>query len=229
LLLPNYAYVLFSGVPFFLHAWSIGVEEQFYVFWPLLFKRKMNWLLVTTVILVFLTGFDLINSFGEHYWPQVYDLIGIKSWQSFNIEPMLWGAWVYFVVKQGYLGIKTWIKSKWLTLLLSLTLISIFFSGFWMPLFHFQFMSLLIGLLLANLSYTNLNYRFLENKLIKHLGNISYGIYMIHPFVIIILIQVFEIENRLIIYGIGLSLTLLLSSISYEKFEKKFLDLKRNF
>jgi peptidoglycan/LPS O-acetylase OafA/YrhL len=38
LFLPNLALILYPAVPYAAQTWSIGVEEQFYLTWPLLFK-----------------------------------------------------------------------------------------------------------------------------------------------------------------------------------------------
>ncbi|WP_339661482.1 acyltransferase [Croceibacter atlanticus] len=52
--LPNLALVLFSLVPFASQSWSVGVEEQFYLLWPLLMKNSKNKLrLLLGVILVY--------------------------------------------------------------------------------------------------------------------------------------------------------------------------------
>lgn len=38
LMLPNVAREAFLPVPYLSQAWSIGVEEQFYLFWPLVMQ-----------------------------------------------------------------------------------------------------------------------------------------------------------------------------------------------
>ncbi|MGZ3885588.1 MAG: acyltransferase family protein, partial [Bacteroidia bacterium] len=38
LMLPNLAFAMFGAVPHIGQAWSIGVEEQFYIIWPLIVK-----------------------------------------------------------------------------------------------------------------------------------------------------------------------------------------------
>ncbi len=226
LLLPNFGYVFFQGVPFFLHSWSIGVEEQFYVFWPLLFLKKNNFLLVISLILVIFSSYDFINSFGKELMPILYDNVHFDRWHSFNIEPMLWGAWVFFLYERFSETFVKLIANK-LTLSIFLLFNGItFFGGFWFPLFHFQIMSLSIGLLIASFAFQKNRFSILENTVMNYLGNISYGIYMIHPFVLFVYFYLSESPGSICTYVVCLSITLLLSSLSYEYFEKSFLRLK---
>ncbi|AXY58999.1 acyltransferase family protein [Acinetobacter sp. WCHAc010052] len=48
-----------------LHLWSLGIEEQFYFFWPLLlffaWKRNFNLLIVTIIVLFFSLIFNILN------------------------------------------------------------------------------------------------------------------------------------------------------------------------
>ena len=73
---------------------------------------------------------------------------------------------------------------------------------------------------------------FLENKIIRYLGKISYGLYVFHPIVLIILYllpnTVYEF-NWALQYLFVISLTILFSSISYKYFESWFLKYKNKF
>jgi peptidoglycan/LPS O-acetylase OafA/YrhL len=61
-----------------LHLWSLGIEEQFYIFWPLLlwtaFKVRLNWLALTfaVVVISFILNIRGINSdaIATFYSPQ---------------------------------------------------------------------------------------------------------------------------------------------------------------
>ena len=48
-MLPNLALASFPAVAHAGQLWSIGVEEQFYLFWPVLFEKSKN-----TVKLIFI-------------------------------------------------------------------------------------------------------------------------------------------------------------------------------
>ena len=49
LILPNLAYAYMPSVPNIGQAWSIGVEEQYYILWPLMDKRFRN---ISQIILI---------------------------------------------------------------------------------------------------------------------------------------------------------------------------------
>lgn len=53
-----------------LHLWSLGVEEQFYVIWPLLlwfaWKNKFNLLAITMVVAVISFGLNIAEVYGGH-------------------------------------------------------------------------------------------------------------------------------------------------------------------
>jgi len=51
LFLPQLALSMFAPVPFAEPAWSIGVEEQFYLLWPLLLRRFRNFAVVALVVI----------------------------------------------------------------------------------------------------------------------------------------------------------------------------------
>lgn len=48
-----------------LHLWSLGIEEQFYIIWPLLlifaWKRKISLLIVTMIVLFISFSFNIFN------------------------------------------------------------------------------------------------------------------------------------------------------------------------
>ncbi|MEK7396467.1 MAG: acyltransferase, partial [Candidatus Poribacteria bacterium] len=52
-LFPNLAYVLYPGILFAAQSWSIGVEEQFYLVWPLLFRIFNRYLVHILVLVIF--------------------------------------------------------------------------------------------------------------------------------------------------------------------------------
>ncbi|WP_425598067.1 acyltransferase family protein [Flavobacterium crassostreae] len=78
----------------------------------------------------------------------------------------------------------------------------------------------------------------LENKAMSYLGKLSFGIYVYHPLIILVLSRFLTINeiysSNELIYTFGIFIltilfTLLVSHLSYYKFEKNFLKLKHKF
>ena len=84
--------------------------------------------------------------------------------------------------------------------------------------------------------YSALTILFLENKLFKYLGKISYGIYIFHVFAVWLSYQLLEnvLDTKSEIFYIlcpivATIIAVALSSLSYEFFEKRFLAMKHKF
>jgi peptidoglycan/LPS O-acetylase OafA/YrhL len=77
----------------------------------------------------------------------------------------------------------------------------------------------------------------LENKVLNYLGTISYGIYMYHfmfiPLVLYVLNDFLNLRSGLlmnvILYSSSIILSIGISALSFEFFEKKFIRLKSKF
>jgi len=75
----------------------------------------------------------------------------------------------------------------------------------------------------------------LENFIFDFLGKISYGIYVIHPIVILFFSYIYAnlslpiVIKSIIVYSSVIFTTLVLAYLSYEYYEKCFLKLKNKF
>lgn len=77
----------------------------------------------------------------------------------------------------------------------------------------------------------------LENKVMNYLGNISYGIYVIHPVLLTILTYLMRDVTLdwplwmqyVVLYVAMTGLTIGIAALSYELYEKPFLRLKKKF
>jgi peptidoglycan/LPS O-acetylase OafA/YrhL len=73
-----------------LHLWSLGIEEQFYIVWPLIvwaaYKKKVDWLVVVSVI--------AIASFILNLWFVAHDLTAAFYSPATRIWELLLGAFV---------------------------------------------------------------------------------------------------------------------------------------
>jgi peptidoglycan/LPS O-acetylase OafA/YrhL len=234
-LLPNLASSInvFPFLPFASHTWSIGVEEQFYLIWPILIKKiKNRWVLMALVIVIYLLfkkivmllpffeGLNVLKQFIQHTPIDCMAIGGIFALIAYENTK--------FVIKiRKFLFLKS---VQWICLLTTLYLIGI---GFRLKEYHYEFYALFFGILIVNFACNSNRIFSMENTVFNYFGKISYGLYMYHPIVIVLAIKVFlffEIQNNLILlYLLVFSFTILFSSLSYRYFESVFINKKRKY
>ena len=227
--LPNvFAYVYAPGGILEI-LWSIGIEEQFYLFIaPLLYYIHKSKVLL--VLAALLGGYFLIFHL-EFFW-------FLKKF-SFVYFFLFFGGIIAILEEEKKLEFLK--KSKIIPLLICI-LTALYFVT---DIFEFDILwlrnlvtSVLFGLFIHTLSFNNRNLE-ITNKLIIHFGKISYGIYMYHAIAMNVVVFVFlklnltsSIGNSLTILLINAStfvLTIIFAHISYTYFESYFLKKKTRF
>ncbi len=230
-MLPNLALVLVPIVPYINQSWTIGVEEQFYLFWPHLMKRTQH-------VLAALVGVILV------YWSIRIGLLGLQKLQwgnpalfthfynffaFFNIDCMAIGgiaAYIYFEKKESWLrllyrpGVQLFIGATTLTLILLGAKV------------FYPFYALLFAIIILNGATNQDNIFRLEHPWLNYLGKISYGLYMYHSMVIgllIVLMPKLDFFNDIVLYSASILLTIGISAFSYHLFEHKFIQMKDRF
>ncbi len=167
-------------------SWSIGVQEQFY--WILIpfmkyrFKHLPFFLISVTVISIFISIANAYNLFGLNTQMQAF--VHTLRLHFMSIGALL-GYYLYY--KKDKL-LSLWIFSKkWLQGFLFLSLVAWYAfntdshfikSTITLPL------SLLYGWLIINVAVNPRNIIKLDNSFFDWIGQRTYGIYMIHMFVI---------------------------------------------
>ena len=229
LLFPNLVRVWGRTMVGLNQSWSIGVEEQFYIIWPLLIKKFKN------SILKFLISFIIIKMFLQVLLYFVDDNL-YKLFSLLQIEQMAVGAIGAYILFHNQQKLLQIIYHSFTQVIMFVALLMIMFSGV-----HFIGVTILeaivFTLFVMNVS-VNEKFKFkIENKLFTRLGNISYGIYMYHTMVIALLMNFLsqtELKNNLVLFNIliyfgSVFITLLISDLSYRYFETGFLKLKSKF
>lgn len=228
--LPNLALGLFTPVPYASQLWSIGYEEQFYLFWPWLVKKSSNLIyifffiigiiLFTKILCLFvfrdkLSEFNILQQVEYFYDFPMFDSLAIG------------GLFAYLVISKNKI-IDYIFKVKFQVLLYATTLLLISF-GIKIAVINNLVYSLLFAAIIVNLAVNKNTILNLENTTLNYFGKISYGIYMFHSIAIILVLKTLgklEINNLVIEYILSIIITLILSAISYEFFEKYFIKLK---
>ncbi|MEZ0485757.1 acyltransferase family protein [Fibrella aquatica] len=250
LVLPNVALAFFGNVPMVSHAWSIGVEEQFYLMWPWLVmsnnpKRTLK--IVLTVVGLLAVWF-LYERFvarpaylGDDHDRSPFVILAFFMAQ-FRIGCMAIGgvgAWLLFS--------RHWILPKLFQRNVQLAvygvlLLCIAFSVR-VPGFNYEFYAVFFCFMLLNLAGNSTSLVKLDNPVTRFMGDISYGLYMYHPLLITLCMNSLLLlwpgrpthDNSAdpvfmtLLYLSSFTLTTLVAWLSYTYFEKPFLSLKDRF
>lgn len=231
LILPNITLLKFGSIPFSSQTWSIGVEEQFYLVWPLIIKyvKHIYALLITIILLLFLLQNNQIvvtKLFGQNFTNPNTPANIAHFFKFFRIDCMAFGSIGALLVfnKSKFLHFIYKPVSSILILVLSTALllnpIKIYVID---NLIH----SITFTALIINVAtYTNCKYT-IENKFFNILGNISYGIYMYHPIICFSIIKLLgEYLNNFFIYLLTFTFTCITAYASYMLIEKKLIKKK---
>ena len=224
----------------FSHLWSLGVEEQFYLIWPfLIIFITRRYLLI--VFISFIIVSVLLNVI---YQPNI-DAFRVLT--IANLHTLAGGALLAYLVRYKE-------QSKFFLFLIRnrILLLAISLSFF---VFALNFLDrnkelqiLLIEFFLATTTFmavlislngwpTYFGY-FFRNRLVQHIGKVSYGIYLFHmliPVVLSIIIEKLPGMKFLLPEQIVLKVFVLIvysyvcAIISYNAYEVHFLKLKARF
>lgn len=149
LFLPNLSLSMFGFVPFVSQTWSVGTEEQFYLFWPWVFKivKKYRVMVLFLLIIVYHLFMYLLDLGYFNFLPNkkfVKMLI-----EAFNFDYMAIG---------GIFSIWLFDKNKILTFILNnytfyvslLLFFALWLNNVSIPYFYFQVYSLLFAIIIIN-------------------------------------------------------------------------------
>jgi peptidoglycan/LPS O-acetylase OafA/YrhL len=231
--------------------WSVGVEEVFYLCWPLFLRKTRKYVLlffaIVILVIVARNGFFLYHHFFN--WDDSDNTIfrGIRYLlMQYRISCMAIGAiGAYLVVfdKKKILAILYRKDFQWIIyvitisfLLLRIGLKPIARENF--PSIFHEVYSILFAIIIVNLATNPQSVIRLDYKWMNYLGKISYGLYMYHPVMRIFSLEVTEClfkretsgwQMNGCLYFFTISSTIIISILSYEFFEKYFLNLKTKF
>jgi peptidoglycan/LPS O-acetylase OafA/YrhL len=236
--LPNLAAVLFPmGMLFPLR--TIGVEEQYYLFWaPLvkLFRKNLQLLIILFVGLSYIWYAIVVFHFLPLSQP-MFDFLASQKFYAMATGA-LFSLVLYRYPDRYRKSIFAGRLSQWLVLLVILWF---YFCGF-PGVNEFALdvvMCLLYGLLILNCSLLPAPVVNLEKRGLVYLGTISYGLYSCHMLVDYFLrffILKFHIEKKVgfnvlmpLYHILLLGGAIVVASLSYKYYESYFLRLKEKY
>jgi peptidoglycan/LPS O-acetylase OafA/YrhL len=215
---------------FLSHYWSLGVEEQFYLFWPVI-NKKTKYTLATTIILI------VVLMSLKYVVPVLYPKSNIaRVFDMVKFQCMMIGAAGALIYKSNN---KIFLKITDNKLVQSLCWITIFLVT--INKFHIasiidnEIISVVATvIIIGQIGIENRIFN-LEIKVLDFLGRISYGIYVIHPLIIYLFskflghIDIYTPAKYALVYTSILATTIILAYVSFTYFEQYFLRLKKRF
>lgn len=239
--MPNLAFSIYTtAVPNIGQSWSIGVEEQFYLLWPLLIRKSKNVLKSILWIAGSIIALKGILLLSFPFFKLEVLLVIKKFFAMSKLECMALGglgAYVLFNKKEEVLRIIFKPISQIMAVVVIPVLIYFIPTAF-EDVLHLLFSISFLVIILNVAGNEKVLLRF-ENPILQYLGRISYGFYMFHVMCIVFTIHILDkyvgLDNdittpqHLLLYGISFLLTVAVSSFSYHIFEKAFIRLKDKY
>ena len=238
-MLPNAALAFFPGISYATMAWSVGVEEQFYLFWPLLIKTTKKLVFVMLGVIAFFSALKLVIFFLMHWqsgrdYTKWKDLIVMTRIECMALGGL--GAYLLFYKKNAWLNIIYSPVCQWVCFL---GIVPATYLLIWLGIGgikHWVYSLFFLGIIL-NVASNQKVVINLETPLLNRLGKISYGIYMYQYFSIVISISIVKqfispgnmLLFNIIYYGLSFIITILISQLSYSFLELRFIKMKPRF
>lgn len=243
LLSGNIANALWGWTPTFIasHLWSIAVEEQFYLLWPLIVRGRRPRTLVPVSFAMIAVSFIaralcyIANAPGSFVWTNTLT----------RLDPLaagiIFAVWTMGKPLRLHRSVRMSLLAAGISLIL---LVSASCDPYWSPnsalTLFFGYPAVTIGciLILAAFLGTRLNAGNRLSRAGIYLGKISYGLYIWHMIALEIVVKALArpipfagdwIESSTFISLCALTLTIAISAASYHFLEKPFLRLKAQF
>jgi len=242
LLLPQLALSIFPPVPFAEPLWSIGVEEQFYLVWPVVTKYVRKFLRVAIIIVIVAVALKQLTfylaeanraSTSLKYWNYVLNYLYFTRIECMAVGGV--GAWLVFANQRRILK---FIFHPVFQLVLYAVTIYLIVTERKKPAYNYLVYAICFCMIIINLANNRKSLVRIENPVFIFLGNISFSVYMFHEIVLKTVMEILvrtrgpgfnDVFSNALLYAASIVLTLGLASLAYYFFEKPFLRLKSSF
>jgi len=227
----NIPAILNLATPLLYHFWSIGVEEQFYLFWPWIIKKIKHNLVLWLIVFIVLQ--NAARFFLWHYYP--FSKAAELSLEN-RFDGMMIGAVGAILYKQKNALFLKWVDNRWMQYLVFFILALITLNKFGINasvVDNFVVSCITVALIVGQINRKN-RWINLDKPVLDFLGKISYGIYVYHPLVIFFFSKMYHfpagnpLYAYILVFASVITGTILIACISYQYFERRFIKWKRS-
>jgi peptidoglycan/LPS O-acetylase OafA/YrhL len=228
----------------FAHFWSLAVEEQFYIFWPwLVLFAPRRWLIPGAILMTLvaplgriwylLSKYTLMTGLATYIsTPLCLDSLGMGALLAMIGHLTPWAG----VARKSL----NWAVLPAVLLILAMRQLNHGDASFWgmtSLLAHDTVLTVVFCWLIAAAApgFRRFPGTALSWGPIAYVGKISYGVYVYHPFVPLLMTSILATvglhapENRWAAFALGSAVTLAVASLSWFLMEKPINNLKRHF
>jgi peptidoglycan/LPS O-acetylase OafA/YrhL len=235
--LPNIAFMLGRLPGLIDPIWSLGVEEQFYLFHPHIFRIKNSKKIFNTLICIFICFYTLKFFAAKLHWETVSTIMYKARFDCMMLGG-IFSIWIVNYQKENQYFNTLFSPSMLFTKTFQ-GILYIFYVAYLLmatvntSLYSDQFLSILTACVIGNLALNPHCIISLQNRFLSFVGKISFGLYLLHKFPVELMIRTakaLKIENvvaqNLFIYSTSITLALGIAWLSYNYYEGYFLKQK---
>lgn len=229
---------LFPPLVYVAHLWTVGVEEQFYLAWPWLVKYSRNILraiiAVVVIQMILKVTVYIIPAEGEY---GSYVHAARRFFFLSRFEAIALGAIAAKLFVDGSGSIMKFLytkKAQWLCIACILILLSL--GRLPKAYGHFAH-ALFFAVLVLNLAREESSVIKLSWRPMQYIGKISYGMYVYHPIIMVIVLKLFllftsgnepTVAANVLLYVGVYSATIAVAAISYRFMERPMMNWGRS-
>jgi peptidoglycan/LPS O-acetylase OafA/YrhL len=231
----NWAWAFQIHPPRFLaHTWSLSIEEQFYILWPIILislfrfiRSRINILVVILLLTVVSCVVRVYLAFGGASMERLYNGLDTRA-VAILIGCLLGFLLSSNIMNEGHHWLETSLKFLAPLSAISLLLLCAALSEKDRAVYYYwlSLVEVLSGIVILDIIYSpsSILRKILSIKILVWIGSISYGLYLWH-FPIFRALRMMGF-HRLEVLFIGIGCTFVVASISYYFLERPILKLK---
>jgi len=232
LFLPNIAFNLNRYPSDVGHLWSIGIEEQFYAFWPVVLSRVTR---VARFLVILICALVLVRTGLKLYSLHIGNKLPFSVAVCMRFDCMAIGALCAIAYDRKDARLLALARSIGVSIAFWAVVALACLNRFSIFSFYGDDLAAVItGLFIVRQIQTTRSVTLLENPVASFLGLISFGLYVYHPLMISVIVHFvrtssYTFTNAAAFVVTVAVLTVAVAWVSYRVLEMPFLRLKERF